>query len=81
LELIKDGNVLHPTNLERHSILLREEMDATEVNAMLQEEQEEQQMMAQMAAQEQMMQQGLEPQMGGQMAGAEEQGMVEQGQA
>ena len=81
LELIKDGNVLHPTNLERHSILLREEMDATEVNAMMQEEQEEQQRMAQIAAQEQMIQQEQEAQMGGQMAGIPEEGMVEQGQA
>jgi len=91
LELIKDGNILHPTNLERHSILLREEVDASEVNAMMQEEQEEQQLLAQ---QQQMEQQQMEQQMqqqqmqqqqqqqGGQgepMAGPPPEGVVEQG--
>lgn len=92
LELIKDGNILHPTNLERHSILLREELDASEVNAMMQEEQEEQQLIAQQQQMQQMQEQQLAQQQqqqqlaqqqaegqGGPMAGAPEQGMVEQG--
>jgi hypothetical protein len=91
LELIKDGNVLHPTNLERYSILLREEVDASEVNAMMQEEQEEQQLLLAQQQQQQLQQQQLQqqqqqqqpqPQQGGQggpMAGAPEQGMVERG--
>ena len=82
LELIKDGNVLHPTNLERHSILLREEMDKGEAQQLMQEDQAEKQRMAQMAAEEQQAaQQEQEAQMGGQMAGIPEEGMVEQGQA
>jgi len=81
LELIKDGNVLHPTNLERHSIILREEMDKGEAQQLMQEDQAEKQRMAQMAAEQQAAQQEEEAQMGGQMAGAQEQGMVEQGQA
>ena len=82
LELIKDGNVLHPTNLERHSILLREEMDKGEAQQLMQEDQAEKQRMAQMAAEEQQAaQQEEEAQMGGQMAGIPEEGMVEQGQA
>jgi hypothetical protein len=88
LELIKDGNILHPTNLERHSILLREEVDASEVSAMMQEEQEEQQLLAQqqqmqqLQQQQQMQQQQQQGGQGGQgepMAGAPEQGVVEQG--
>jgi len=81
LELIKDGNVLHPTNLERHSIILREEMDKGEAQQLMQEDQAEKQRMAQMAAQQQAAQQEEEAQMGGQMAGIPEEGMVEQGQA
>ena len=89
LELIKDGNVLHPTNLERYSILLREEMDQNEAALIVQEDQAEKQKMAQMQAEqqaqmmqeEQMMQQEQEAQMGEQMAGIPEEGMVEQGQA
>ena len=89
LELIKDGNVLHPTNLERYSILLREEMDQNEAALIVQEDQAEKQKMAQMQAEqqeqmmqeEQMMQQEQEAQMGEQMAGIPEEVMVEQGQA
>jgi len=82
LELIKDGNVLHPTNLERFSILLREQMDQGEAQQMLQEEQAMQQKdSTRLQQQQQAAQQEEEAQMGGQMAGAQEQGMVEQGQA
>jgi len=81
LELIKDGNVLHPTNLERFSILLREQMDQGEAQQMLQEEQAMQQKDSTRLQQQQAAQQEEEAQMGGQMAGAQEQGMVEQGQA
>ncbi len=95
LELMKDGNVLHPTNLERHSILLREQMDQGEAQQMQEEEQavqqennarmqEQQQMEMEMQQQQQqqMLQQQMQQQAGGQgepMAGPPEQGMVEQG--
>jgi len=91
LELIKDGNVLHPTNLERFSILLREQMDQGEAQQMQQEEQamkqedtarmQEQQQMQQQQMQQQQMAEGPPPEgQGGPMAGAPEQGMVEQGE-
>ena len=83
---MKDGNVLHPTNLERHSILLREQMDQGEAQQMLQEEQVVQQennarLQEQQMQEQQMQQQGGPPPegQGGPMAGAPEQGMVEQG--
>ena len=86
LELIKDGNVLHPTNLERYSILLREQMDQGEAQQMLQEEQAMKQedamrLQQQQQIEQQQMQQGGPPPegQGGPMAGAPEQGMVEQG--
>ena len=86
LELIKDGNVLHPTNLERYSILLREQMDQGEAQQMLQEEQVVQQennarLQEQQMQEQQMQQQGGPPPegQGGPMAGPPEQGMVEQG--
>ena len=100
LELIKDGNVLHPTNLERHSILLREEENAGEIASMMQEDQEEgqdlqlqqqqlqeieqQQLQRQQQEQQQEQQQGQGPPspegQGGPMAGAPDEGMVEQGE-
>jgi len=95
LELIKDGNVLHPTNLERHSILLREQMDQGEAQQMQQEEQAmqqensarlqeqqqmEQQQMQQEQAQMQQQQGGPPPEgQGGPMAGPPPEGMVEEG--
>ena len=95
LELIKDGNVLHPTNLERHSILLREEENAGEIASMMQEDQEEgqdlqlqqqqlQELEQQQQQQMQQEQQGQGPPppegQGGSMAGAPDEGMVEQGE-
>jgi hypothetical protein len=100
LELMKDGNVLHPTNLERHSILLREEENAGEIASMMQEDQEEgqdlqlqqqqlqeieqQQLQRQQQEQQQEQQQGQGPPppegQGGSMAGAPDEGMVEQGE-
>ena len=73
LELMKDGNVLHPTNLERYSILLREQMDQGEAEQMQQEEQamqqegaarvqEQQQMEQQQMQQQQMEQQQMQEQ-------------------
>jgi hypothetical protein len=90
LELIKDGNVLHPTNLERFSILLREQMDQGEAQQMLQEEQAmkqedaarlQQQQQAQMQQQQQIAEQEGPPPggQGGPMAGAPGEGMVEEG--
>jgi hypothetical protein len=90
LELIKDGNVLHPTNLERFSILLREQMDQGEAQQMLQEEQAmkqedaarlQQQQQAQMQQQQQIAEQEGPPPggQGGLMAGAPGEGMVEEG--
>jgi hypothetical protein len=95
LELIKDGNVLHPTNLERHSILLREQMDQGEAQQMQQEEQamqqkntaalQEQQQMEQAQMQQEQaqmqQQQGAPPPegQGGPMAGPPPEGMVEEG--
>ena len=91
LELIKDGNVLHPTNLERYSILLREQMDQGEAQQMQQEEQamkqedaarmqQQQQMEQQQMQQQQMAEGGPPPEgQGGPMPGAPEEGMVEQG--
>ena len=85
LALIKDGNVLHPTNLERYSILLREQMEKGEATEMMQEEQAEQQrkmaMQQQQMAEEQGGPQGPQgPPQGEQMAGGSPEGMVEQGQ-
>ena len=97
LELMKDGNVLHPTNLERHSILLREQMDEGEALEMQQEQQDAQQgNLARMQQQEQQEQQEQQQQQmqqeqqgqgppppegqGGSMAGAPDEGMVEQGE-
>jgi hypothetical protein len=97
LELMKDGNVLHPTNLERHSILLREQMDEGEALEMQQEQQDAQQGdLARMQQQEQQEQQEQQQQQmqqeqqgqgppppegqGGSMAGAPDEGMVEQGE-
>ena len=92
LALIKDGNVLHPTNLERYSILLREQMDQAEVAEMMEGEQEldQEEMRArqEMAQQEQEAQGGPQgppqgapqgPPQGGPMAGGSPGGMVEQG--
>ena len=91
LALIKDGNVLHPTNLERYSILLREQMDQAEVAEMMEGEQEldQEEMRArqEMAQQEQEAQGGpggpqgppQGPPQGGPMAGGSPGGMVEQG--
>ena len=65
VELMKQGNVLHPTNLERHSVLLRE--------------QAQQQVQAEMQAEEQAaiaQQQQLEEAPQGPPPGLEEQGMV-----
>ena len=94
---MKDGNVLHPTNLERHSILLREQMDEGEALEMQQEQQDAQQgNLARMQQQEQQEQQEQQQQQmqqeqqgqgppppegqGGSMAGAPDEGMVEQGE-
>jgi hypothetical protein len=86
LELIKDGNVLHPTNLERYSILLREQMDQGEAQQMQQEEQAmKQEDAARMQEQQQMEQQQMQQQQqmaeeqGGPMAGPPAEGMVEEG--
>ena len=79
LELIKDGNVLHPTNLERFSILLREQMDESEAQQMLQEEQAMQQ--ENTARQQQIAEQeGVPPErQGGEIPSPPGEEMVEQG--
>ena len=84
LELIKDGNVLHPTNLERFSILLREQMDESEAQQMLQEEQAMQQentARQQQIAEQQIAEQEVVPpeRQGGEIPSPPGEEMVEQG--
>jgi hypothetical protein len=61
LELIKQGNVLHPANLENNSVLLREQMEEEQAQAdeqaMMEEQQMIQQQVQEQQAQEQQMQQ------------------------
>ena len=63
LELMKQGNVLHPSNLENNSVLLREQMEQEEraraEQEMMQQQQQQQQAMAE---QQQMEQQQGPPQ-------------------
>lgn len=68
LELMKQGNVLHPTNLENTSVLLREQMQQEEAARAEQEMMQQQQ---EMAAIEQQEQQQLPPP---EMQGPPEQG-------
>lgn len=49
LELIKQGNILHPANLENNSVLLREQMQAEQAQADQQAMMEEQQMIQEQA--------------------------------
>jgi len=51
LELMKQGNVLHPANLAKSSILLQEEQQSQQ-QAMIQQQQAQEQQMIQMAEQQ-----------------------------
>ena len=57
LELIKQGNVLHPANLENNSVLLREQMEEEQAQADQQAMMEEQQMIQQQVQEQQAQQQ------------------------
>ena len=52
LELIKQGNILHPANLENNSVLLREQMQAEQAQADQQAMMQEQQMIQEQARQQ-----------------------------
>ena len=53
LELIKQGNILHPANLENNSVLLREKMEAEQAQADQEAMMREQQMVQQQAQEQQ----------------------------
>jgi hypothetical protein len=59
LELIKQGNILHPANLENNSVLLREQMEEEQAQADQQAMMEEQQMIQQQVQEQQAQQQGM----------------------
>ena len=60
LELIKQGNILHPANLENNSVLLREQMEAEQAQADQQAMMQEQQMVQQQAQEQQAQQQQMQ---------------------
>ena len=60
LELIKQGNILHPANLENNSVLLREELEEEMAQADQQAMMEEQQMIQQQVQEQQAQQQQMQ---------------------
>ncbi len=60
LELIKQGNILHPANLENNSVLLREQMEAEQAQADQEAMMREQQMVQQQAQEQQAQQQQMQ---------------------
>ena len=76
LELMKQGNVLHPTNLENTSVLLREQMEQEQA---AQAEQEMMRQQQEAAAMEQQAQQQQQQQMQGPPQGMPPQGPPQQG--
>ena len=76
LELMKQGNVLHPTNLENTSVLLREQMEQEQA---AQAEQEMMRQQQEAAAREQQAQQQQQQQMQGPPQGMPPQGPPQQG--
>ena len=80
LELMKQGNILHPVNLENTSVILREQMEAQQAQQMQEQMMLEQQQMQQIAADQQAMEQQEMEQQGmpapqGEMPPMEEPGM------
>ena len=65
LELIKQGNVLHPANLENNSVLLREQMEEEQAQADQQAMMEEQQMIQQQVQEQQAQEQQVQQQQQG----------------
>jgi len=72
LELLKQGNILHPVNLENTSVLLREQMQAEQAQAMQQQMMLEQQQAQEVMAQQQQQMEPPPQQGGGEMPDLEQ---------